>query len=221
MNLNSSVQPQSPSSSRINTSKKQPSSDPRKKRQNACPDNDYVATKSNDDNKLICDDGTDDMYFHQSQFDKSINNKSSFPKGVWCCEKDKIYSTQTKKRNEALERKHSLFMREHEERKEKSVKRRLPLHNQNFEFSVPSLPQHNTRYTRPNTSSSHTMHHHHQQIHHPIENNSSGSFESSMMNEDFDWKPLLYSTPPREHNSRKSPRNNTTRLKNSQSKNKK
>jgi hypothetical protein len=123
--------------------KKAPSSDPRKNRINACPDDDYVATRLNDEGELICDDGTKDMYHHKSKFDESINKKSSFPKGVWCCETDKIPSSQYNKGSEALERKRLLFLKEYEENKKKPALRaasRLSAENRSFRFQVPPLP---------------------------------------------------------------------------------
>ena len=201
--MNLSEEPQSPPSSRMHT-RKRPSSDPRKKRENACPDNDYVATKRNDNGKLICDDGSTEMYFHQSSFDKSINKKSSFSKGVWCCEKEKIHSTQIKKREEAEYRKYLLFMKEQEEEqmKKKSARRRLLLKNHNFQ--VPSLPRNHPRYIRP--TSTHIINQAPPQTNEPSENN---SFISTL-NDVSEWDPLLFGTPPKEHTS---PRRHTPRLK--------
>ena len=192
--MNLSEEPQSPPQNKKNKGRK-PSTDPRKKRENACLDNDYVATKRNDYGKLICDDGSTEMYFHQSSFDKSINKKSSFPKGVWCCEKEKIHSTQIKKREEAEYRKYLLFMKEQEEEqmKKKSARRRLLLKNHNFQ--VPSLPENHPRYIRP--TSSHTMQQAAPQTNEPSENNSFIS-EFSV---DSEWDPLLFGTPPKEHTS--------------------
>ena len=205
--MNLSEEPQSPPSSRMHT-RKRPSSDPRKKRENACPDNDYVATKRNDNGKLICDDGSTEMYFHQSSFDKSINKKSSFSKGVWCCEKEKIHSTQIKKREEAEYRKYLLFMKEQEEEqmKKKSARRRLLLKNHNFQ--VPSLPRNHPRYIRQN--SSHIINQAPPQTNEPSENN---SFISEL-SVDSEWDPL-FSTPPKDHTSppRHTPRLNSKKRK--------
>jgi hypothetical protein len=208
--MNLSEEPQSPPSSRMHT-RKRPSTDPRKKRENACLDNDYVATKRNDNGKLICDDGSTEMYFHQSSFDKSINKKSSFSKGVWCCEKEKIHSTQVNKRKEAEYRKYLLFMKEQEEEqmKKKSARRRLLLKNHNFQ--VPSLPRNHPRYIRQ--TSSHIINQAPPQTNEPSENN---SFISEL-SVDSEWDPL-FSTPPKDHTS---PQRNTSILKLSSKKRKK
>ena len=151
--MNIAVNPHTPPRVSI---KKAPSSDPRKKRENACPEDEYVATIRDDEGKLICDDGSRDMYFHQTEFDKSIPKKSSFLDGVWCCEKKKsYYSTQSNKKKEAIDRSYSLFMEKHEQHKKNLAMRayrNLSNENRNFKFPVPSLPKnhksHNKSHTR-------------------------------------------------------------------------
>jgi len=195
INLFEDSHPQSPPSRKLIRTKKALSSDPRKNRVNACPDDDYVATRLNDEGELICDDGTKDMYFHKSKFDESINKKSSFPKGVWCCEKDKIPSSQYDKRGEALERKRLLFLTEYEENKKKpalEAASRLSDENRSFRFQAPPLP-----INHPKSQKSQQPHQQHQQLpqqpqSHPIPN------------------PIPNSTPNSKNNSSSNSSNNSS-----------
>jgi hypothetical protein len=101
----SSVPPSTPKrqSSRNNTSR-HPSTVGAKKRDNACPYDDYIATKYNADNQLICDN-EDDLYLYKSKFDKQYNQ---YNQGVFCCEKNLMPSTQYDKKKEALYRQYLL-----------------------------------------------------------------------------------------------------------------
>ena len=75
-----------------------------KKRDNACPYDDYIATKYNEDKQLICD-GEDDLYLYKSKFDKQYNQ---YNQGVFCCEKNLMPSTQYDKKKESLYRQYLL-----------------------------------------------------------------------------------------------------------------
>ena len=97
----SSLPPSTPKrKSSQNNTPRHPSTVGAKKRDNACPYDDYIATKYNADDKPICE-GIDDLYLYKSKFDKE--NKLN---GVLCCEKKLMPLTQYDKKREALHRKH-------------------------------------------------------------------------------------------------------------------